>query len=118
MYMYMSVIYSLTWTSIILHSLWSLKLASGPGLPLTYVRVFIMRMRKTFELSSGKAWDDSSRENRTVVGQYLARAPWNRYHAGMARNFSGYQAFLPLVAGRAKSKTMGCWVRRRPLLSI
>ena len=28
--------------------------------------------------SSGKAWDDSSRESRTVVGQYLARAPWCR----------------------------------------
>ena len=26
-----------------------------------------------------KAWDDLSREGRTVVGQYLARAPWCRH---------------------------------------
>ena len=71
-----------------------MQVASVPGLPHS-VRVFIMRMRKTFEASSGKwvdragnetrqrrlgkAWDDSSRESRIVVqvesGQYLARAP-------------------------------------------
>ena len=50
-------------------------LASVPGLPLTnYVRVLIAR--GWANRSSGKAWDDSSREGRTAVGQYLARAPW------------------------------------------
>ena len=57
-----------------------LRLASVPGVPRS-VRIFIMLMRKTFEASSGKAWDDSSRERRTVVAQYLAHIPWSRCHA-------------------------------------
>ena len=85
-------------------------LALVPGLPRS-VRVFIMRMWKTFAASSGKAWDDSSRESRrTVVGQYLTRAPWSRCHAVISR----YQAFLTRHFWQRveeKSKTMGCWVR-------
>ena len=42
--------------------------------PSPYVRVLIAR--RWANRSSGKAWDDSSRESRTVVGQYLVRAPW------------------------------------------
>ena len=64
---------------VLLFILIILTIASVPGLPRS-VRVLIMRMRKTFKVSSGKAWDDSSRESRTVVGQYLARAPWSRCH--------------------------------------
>ena len=60
------------------------ELASVPGLSLTnYVRVLIARGWEN--RSSGKAWDDSSREGRTVVGQYLAQLKrarkgkaWNR----------------------------------------
>ena len=44
--------------------------------PSPYVRVLIAR--GWANRSSGKAWDDSSREGRRVVGQYLARAPWCR----------------------------------------
>ena len=58
----------------------ALHIDSVPGLPRS-VHVFFMRMRQTFEVSSGKAWDDSSRESRTLVGQYLARAPWSSQYA-------------------------------------
>ena len=35
-----------------------------------------------------------------MVGQYLARAPWNRYHAGVARNFLDIRLFdSPFLAG-------------------
>ena len=81
--------------------------------PSPYVRVLIAR--GWANRRAGKAWDDSSRESRTVVGQYLARAPWCR----RGTLFSRYQAFLTRCFWQtveAKSKTSGCWVRRRPLL--
>ena len=68
----------------------SLHIASVPGFPRS-VRVF---MRQTL------AWDDSSRESRTVVGQSLAHDPWSRCHAGMARNFLDIRLFLLAVSGR------------------
>ena len=43
--------------------------------PSPYVRVLIARGWANRSSGIGKAWDDSSRESRTVVGQYLARAP-------------------------------------------
>ena len=43
-----------------------------------YVRVLIAR--GWANRSSGKAWDDLSREGRTVVGQYLARPVVQAWH--------------------------------------
>ena len=46
-------------------------------------------------------------------------APWGRRLVGVARNFFRYQAFLTLRFWQimeAKSKTMGYWIRSRPLL--
>ena len=65
--------------------------ASVPGLPLTnYVRDLIAR--GWANRNSGKAWDDSSRESRTVVGQYryTSRAPRG---AGVARYFLDIRLF-------------------------
>ena len=90
------------------------SLGSRPS-PYNYVRVLIAR--GWANRRAGKAWVDSSREGRTVVVQYLARAPWCR----CGTLFSRYQAFLTRCFWRtveAKSKTIGCWVRRRPLLSF
>ena len=55
-----------------LHALNHHYLATVPGLPRS-VHILIMRMRQTFKASLGKAWDDSSREVRTGVGQCLVR---------------------------------------------
>ena len=73
------------------HSL--VMVASVPGLPRS-VRVLIMRMRKRLKAENirrtGKAWAETSREGRRGVDAWWA---W-----------------------QAKSKTMVCWVRSRPLL--
>ena len=56
-----------------LHALNHHYLATVQGLPRS-VHVLIMRMRQTFKVSSGKAWDDSSREVRTGVYRTMPRA--------------------------------------------
>ena len=81
------------------------QLASLGSRPSPYVRVLIAR--GWANRRAGKAWDDSPRESRTVVGQYLARAPWCR----RGTLFSRYQAFLTRCFWQtveAKSKTIGC----------
>ena len=65
-------------------------------------------MRQTFEERTWKAWAETSREGRRGVDAWRC-----------GTSFYRYQAFLTLRLWQiveAKSKTMGCWVRSRPLL--